>query len=164
MPPRLSPLFAQVQVFAPRLRGRRADADSGAERCRALAADRGELIEASSCARNSLEELHIKLQPVPWLGLLVSLPSLAVRLMLLVRRQPVHPMTLQDAVHGGARNRYLMEPLQIRRNPGRAEVIVLAQVRILLIMNAHHPMPDGYGLAFGLPAQNFLIASADSSG
>ena len=93
--------------------------------------DGRELIEPASRARDSLEELHVELQPVAGLRLLVALPALAVRLMLLIRRQPIHPVPLQDAMHRGARDLDAMEPVQIRRDPARSEVIVLAQVEDL---------------------------------
>ena len=62
------------------------------------------------------------------LGLLIPLPSFAVRLMLLIRRQPVQSMPLQDPMHGGAGDLYEMNPLQIRCNAGWPKVIVLAEV------------------------------------
>jgi hypothetical protein len=48
--------------------------------------DGGELIQPSLRPGDSLQELHIELQPMTRLGLLIPLPSFAVRLMLLIRR------------------------------------------------------------------------------
>jgi hypothetical protein len=65
------------------------------------------------------------------LGLLVPLPAFAVRVVLLIRREPRHTVPRQDAVHGGGRDDYPMEATQIRRDPAGAEVIVLTQVEDL---------------------------------
>src|SRR5687768_7548922 len=71
---------------------------------------------------------------MPRLRLLIALPALAVRLMLLVGRQSIHPVPREDAVHRGPGDLEPMEPEQIRGNPRRAEMIMLAQVKNL----AHH--------------------------
>jgi hypothetical protein len=68
---------------------------------------------------------------VTGLRLLIALSALAVRLMLLIRRQSIHPMSLEDAMHGRASNLDAMESVQIRRDPAWSEVIVLAQVENL---------------------------------
>ena len=44
-------------------------------------------------------KLHVHLQPMTRLRLLVALPALAVWLMLLVGRQPPHPVPRENAVH-----------------------------------------------------------------
>ena len=59
------------------------------------------------------------------LRLLVALPALAVRLVLLIRREPRHAMPRQDAMHRGHRDRDLVEATQVRRDAACAEVIVL---------------------------------------
>jgi hypothetical protein len=61
--------------------------------------DRGELVEARPRARNALEEFHVDLQPVSWLGFLVALPAFGVGPMLLISRQSIQVVTRQDAVH-----------------------------------------------------------------
>ena len=48
--------------------------------------DGSELIKALCRTRDALEELHVHLQAVAGLGLLVALPSFAVRLVLLIGR------------------------------------------------------------------------------
>jgi hypothetical protein len=50
---------------------------------------------------DSHEEFHVQLQPLAGLRLLVSLSPLFVRAMLLVRRQPIHAVRTQDAMHPG---------------------------------------------------------------
>jgi hypothetical protein len=65
------------------------------------------------------------------LGLLIALPAFAVRLMLLIRGQPVQSMPLQDAMHGGTGDLYRNESALIRGNAGRAKVIVLAEIENL---------------------------------
>jgi len=90
--------------------------------------DRRELIEPTSRPRDSLQELYVDLQAVTGLGLLIPLPAFAVRLMLLICGQSIHPMPREDAMHRGPGDLDVMEPAQVRRNPGRSEVIVLAQV------------------------------------
>ena len=60
--------------------------------------DGGELIEPPSRAGDALEEFHIELQSVTRLRFLVALPALPMRLMLLVRRQAMHPVSLEDPV------------------------------------------------------------------
>ena len=51
--------------------------------------------------------------------------------MLLIRWQSIHALPLQDAVHRGARDLEAMKPVQIRGDPGRSEVRMLAQVEDL---------------------------------
>ena len=51
--------------------------------------------------------------------------------MLLIGRKPIHPVPLQGAMHSGARDHNLMESVQVRCDPGRPEVIVLAQIEDL---------------------------------
>jgi hypothetical protein len=96
--------------------------------------DGGELIQPSVRSRDSLQELHIELQPMPRLRFLVPLPSFAVRLMLLIRWQPVYSMPLQDAMHRGAGDLDEMNALSIRGDAGWPKVRVLAEVENL----AHH--------------------------
>jgi hypothetical protein len=51
--------------------------------------------------------------------------------MLLIRGQSIHPMAREDAMHRGPGDLDVMEPAQVRRNPGWSEVIVLAQIEDL---------------------------------
>jgi hypothetical protein len=51
--------------------------------------------------------------------------------MFLIGRKPIHPVPPQDAMHRGARDHNLMESLQVRGDPGRPEVIMLAQMEDL---------------------------------
>jgi hypothetical protein len=67
---------------------------------------------------------------VAGLRLLTPLPALAVRLVLLIRRQPSHAVPRQDAMHRGDRDGDLVEPMQVGRDPASPEVIVLAQVSV----------------------------------
>src|SRR4030095_14151564 len=90
-----------------------------------------ELIQPASRARDSLQKLHIELQSVTRLGLLVPLPALAMGLMLLIGRKPIHPVPPQDAMYRGTGDHNLMESVQVRGDPGRPEVIVLAQIEDL---------------------------------
>ena len=59
----------------------------------------GELKQPFLGARDPLEEFHVHLQPVTWLRLLTPLPSLLVRLVLLIGRQPAHPVSAENAMH-----------------------------------------------------------------
>jgi hypothetical protein len=61
----------------------------------------------------------------------VALPGLTVRPVLLICRQPRHAVPRQDAVHRERRDRDLVEAAQVRRDPARAEVIVLTQAQDL---------------------------------
>ena len=62
--------------------------------------DGGELIQSLARAGNALEELDVQLEPMAWPWFLIPLPTLAMRPMLLVRGEPVHPVTFENAVHG----------------------------------------------------------------
>jgi hypothetical protein len=68
---------------------------------------------------------------MPGLRLLIALPAFTVRLVLLIRGQPRHPMPRQDAMHRRDGDRDLMKALQVRRDPAGAEMIVLAEVEDL---------------------------------
>jgi hypothetical protein len=86
------------------------------------------LIKASSRPRYPLEELDVQLQAVTGLRLLIALPPLAVRLVLLICGEARHAVPRQDAMHRRHRDLDAMEPMQVRRDPAGAEVIVLAQI------------------------------------
>jgi hypothetical protein len=90
--------------------------------------DGRELKEPASRAGNSFQELHIQLQSMAGLRLFVALPALAVRLVLLIRRQPRHAVPRQDAMHRRDRDGDLVEPMQVGRDAASPEVIVRAQV------------------------------------
>ena len=93
--------------------------------------DRRELVEPPARARNALEKLDVDLQPMPRLRLLVARPAVRVPPVLLIRRQPVHAVPAQNAMHGGTRHREAVKPLQIIGNLARAEVVVLPEVEDL---------------------------------
>jgi hypothetical protein len=76
-------------------------------------------------ATSTVQELHVQLQSVTGLRLLVALPALAVRLVLLIRREPTHAVPRQDAVHRGSRDGDPVEAMQVRRDPAGPQVIVL---------------------------------------
>jgi hypothetical protein len=103
--------------------------------------DGRELIQASPRPRDALQELHVYLQSVTGLGLLVALPAFAVRLVLLICRQPRHAVARQDAVDRRASDRDSVKALQVRRDPASAEMIVLAQIDDL----ADHFLGSGAG-------------------
>jgi len=90
-----------------------------------------ELIQPFARARDPFKELHVELQPVSGLRLLVPLPALLVGLMFLVRREPWHPVALQDAMDRRTRDRDGVKPLQIVRDLAGSKVIVLPQVQNL---------------------------------
>jgi hypothetical protein len=52
-------------------------------------------------------------------------------LMLLIGRESIQTMPLQDAMYRGTSDLDAMEPVQIRGNAGRPEVVVLAQIQDL---------------------------------
>jgi hypothetical protein len=83
--------------------------------------DGSELVEATSGARDALEELDVHLQPMAGLGLLVALPALFVRTMLLVRRQSAQAVAHEEPMHGRGGNRELVksctgQPRPVRRS------------------------------------------------
>ena len=51
--------------------------------------------------------------------------------MLLIGRQPVHPVLAQNAMHGRRGDRQLVKALQVVGDLARAEVVVLPQVQNL---------------------------------
>lgn len=87
-----------------------------------------ELIQSLARARNPLEELHIQLESMARERFLITLPSLPVWLMLLIGREPVHPVLAQNAVHRRARHRDLVEPLQIVGDLASPEMVGLPQI------------------------------------
>src|SRR5688572_21326440 len=60
--------------------------------------DGGELIQALPSSGNTLEKLHVHLQPMTRLRLLVTLPALRVLNVLLTGWQAVHPVPSQNSV------------------------------------------------------------------
>jgi len=96
--------------------------------------DGGELIEPLSSPRDAFQELHVHLQPMPRLGFLVAFPPLAVRLVLLIRRQAIQAVLAQDPVHGRASDRHLVKASEVVADPARPEVVPLPQIQDL----AHH--------------------------
>ena len=68
---------------------------------------------------------------MPRLRLLVARPAVRVPPVLLIRRQPVHAVPAQNAMHGGTGHRQAVKPLQIIGNLPRAEVVVLPEVEDL---------------------------------
>jgi hypothetical protein len=91
--------------------------------------DGRELVQPLTGAGDPLEEFHIESQPVTGLRFLIALPALAVWLVLLIRRQPVHSMPTQDAVHRRTSHCDLVESLQIICDLAGTEVIRLPQVQ-----------------------------------
>jgi hypothetical protein len=63
----------------------------------------------------------------PGSGLLMALPAPVVALVALGGRQPVQLQPLQDPPHPGAADLDLVVALEVHGDPGRAEVVVLAQ-------------------------------------
>jgi hypothetical protein len=64
--------------------------------------------------------------------------------MLLIRRQPIHPMPAQNAMHGRTRDHDLVEPFQVIRDLPRPKVVHLPQIQDLTdnsrIGGARRPM------------------------
>src|SRR5215831_3605358 len=75
--------------------------------------DGRELIQPRARARDALEEFHVNLQPMPRLWFFIAAPASEVRPMLLIGRQPWHPVPGQDPMHGGRRDRNLMKAREI---------------------------------------------------
>jgi hypothetical protein len=90
-----------------------------------------ELKQSPACAGNPLEELHVDLQAMPWRELLVSLPAFAIRPMLLICWQTIHPVSLQDAMDRGACDQDLMKAMQVRGDSSGPEMILLAEIENL---------------------------------
>jgi hypothetical protein len=67
----------------------------------------------------------------PGSGLLVALPAPVVALVALGGGQPVQLQPLQDPPHAGGADLDLVVALAVHRDPGRPEVVVLAQVEDL---------------------------------
>src|SRR5262249_18262250 len=82
-------------------------------------------------AGDPLEELHVQLQPVAGHWLLIALPALPMRLVLLVRWEPMHAESVQDAMDGRASDRDAVEPPQIVRDLAGPKVVGLPQVQNL---------------------------------
>ncbi len=91
-----------------------------------------------------LEELHIDLQPEARLRLLVALPALGVGVMLLAARQPIHPVSQQDAVHERHGQRLLMEASQVVRDLARTKVVMTCRLSSdpSLLENGAHRLVD----------------------
>ena len=85
-----------------------------------------ELKQPSACTGNALEELHVDLQVMPRGELLISLPALAVRPVLLIRRQTIHPVSLQNPMHRRSCDQDLMKAMEIRGDSSGPEMILLA--------------------------------------
>src|SRR4029450_12220606 len=62
--------------------------------------DRRELIEPAATARDSLEELHVQLEPMTGLRLFIALPAFAVRTMILIRMYTFHLVSPEHASDG----------------------------------------------------------------
>jgi hypothetical protein len=77
--------------------------------------------------------------------LLITLPPAVVTLVALGRRQSVQLQPLQDPPHAGAADLHFVVALEVHRDPGRAEVVVLAQVDDL----AHDLGAGGVGAEVG---------------
>jgi hypothetical protein len=60
--------------------------------------------------------------------LLIALPAPVVALVPLGGGQPVQLQPLQDPPHAGGADLHLVVALEVHRDPGRAEVVVLAQI------------------------------------
>ena len=74
--------------------------------------DRGELIQpAFACPGCAPENFTSSCKRWPGCGFSYRCQRFAVRLMFLVRRQPIHAVPLENAVHGGARDLDAMEPV-----------------------------------------------------
>jgi hypothetical protein len=101
------------------------DAHSGAS------VKRGELVEPASCARDALEKLDVHLQTMARLRLFVSLPSLPVGAMFLIRGQPLQPAPGQDPTDRGASDGHLMKSLQVVGDAACPEVVRLPQIQDL---------------------------------
>lgn len=70
-----------------------------------------ELIQPFPGAGDSLEEFHVHLEAMSGLWLFVALPALLVWPVLLIRRQPIHPMLAEDAMDGRPRHQHLVKSL-----------------------------------------------------
>ena len=88
--------------------------------------NRRELEQSPAGTWNSLKELHIYLQAMPWDELLVALPASAIRAMLLIGRQTIHPVSRQNAMDRGSCDQDLMKPMQVRGDASGPEMILLA--------------------------------------
>ena len=98
--------------------------------------DRRELIEPFLRPRDALQELDVHLEAVAGLGLFVTFPAEPVGPILLIGRQPAHPMLDEEAMHRRRGERHAMKPFQVVGDLPGAEVIVLAEVQ-----NLAHDVP-----------------------
>ena len=130
--------------------------------------DGGELVVLPGLggAGKGLDELHIQLDAVAGQRLLVALPAAVVALVPLGGGQPVELQPLQDAPHARGTDLDVVVAPEVHRDPGRAEVVVLAQVEEL----AHdlgaggvgaHPGPVG---AVPEPVQPIRVIAAPPGG
>jgi hypothetical protein len=92
--------------------------------------DGGELVVRLGLggAGQRLDEPDVELDAVAGQGLLIALPAPVMALMPLGRRQPVQLQPLQDPPDAGAADLHLVVALEVHRDPGRPEVVVLAPV------------------------------------
>jgi hypothetical protein len=93
--------------------------------------DGGELIEPLACTGNAFEKLDVHLQSMTRLRLLVPKPAFRMRPVFLIRRQPIHAVTLQDPMHGRHGDGDRVKPLKVIRNAPGPEVVVLSQIQDL---------------------------------
>lgn len=59
----------------------------------------------------------------------IAAPACRVRSRPLIRRQPRHPVSRHDPMHGGGRDRDLMQALEIGRDAPRAKMVLLPEVQ-----------------------------------
>jgi hypothetical protein len=68
---------------------------------------------------------------MPRLGFFVALPALMVPVVLLIGREPIHPVLLQHTMDGRRGDRHGVKSLQVAGDLARTEVIPLAQIQDL---------------------------------
>jgi hypothetical protein len=109
--------------------------------------DGGELVVLLGLggAGKRLDELDVELDAVAGQWLLIALPAPGVALVALGGGQPVQLQPLEDPPHAGAADLHLVVALEVHGDPGRAEVVVLAQVDDL----AHDLGAGGVGADLG---------------
>ena len=77
------------------------------------------------------DELDVDLDALAGQLLLIPLPPPVLRLVPLRGRQPVHAQALEDPPHPGVTDLDVVVALEVHRDLGRAEVVVLPQVNDL---------------------------------
>jgi hypothetical protein len=80
--------------------------------------------------------------------------------MLLIRLQPIHPVSHEDAMHGGDCDRELVETVQIRGDATGTKVVVLTQIQDLADLGSRRSWGAGVSRPVAEPRVTVLGVSS----